>query len=347
MNKEIVQPTTNDLHELFRLIGAYRISQAIYVAAELGIADLLRSASRTADELAAATSTHADSLYRVLRVLAGTGLLWEIAPRVFALTRLGAGLRRDVPGSLGTIARVLLHKFQWEPWAHLLENVRTGQTAFERVHGKGLFEYLHEHPEQGSLFDAAMTDNTARDGVDIAKCYDFSRISMLVDVGGGQGLLIASILKTNPSLSGILFDLPEVIAGGAQVLHEAGVSDRCGIIPGSFFEAVPSGADAYLLRHIIHDWDDAHACLILQNCRNAAGPTGKVLVVERRVGSDHRTGLPVLGLDLEMMVNVGGKERTEMEFHDLFAEAGLQICRIFRPFGTAEHVIIEAVPKGS
>jgi hypothetical protein len=339
-----VAPTADDLQELVRLIVGYRISQAIYVAAELGLADRLKHGPKTADELANATDSDANCLYRVLRLLAGAGLLVELAARQFALTRMGVGLANDVPGSPAALARMVLHKFKWEPWGRLLKNVQTGITAFEQVHGMGLFEYLPAHPAEGSLFDAAMTANTARDGVDIARCYDFSSVGTLVDVGGGQGLLMASILQANPKLRGILFDLPVVLARGAQELHKSGVSDRCAIVQGSFFECVPRGADAYLLRHIIHDWDDANACRILQNCRNAASPTGAVLVVERLVGPDHRAGLALLGSDLEMMVNVGGKERTEMEFRALFAQAGLQIRSIIGPVGTAGYAVIEGVP---
>ena len=347
MKDVAVAPTPDDLRELVRLIGGYRISQAIYVAAELGLADQLRHGPKTTDELAGATHSDANSLYRVLRLLAGAELLVEIGFRQFALTRIGAGLVNDVPGSPAALARMALHKYKWEPWGHLLANVRTGRTAFKQVHGIGLFEYLQGNPEEGRLFDVAMTENTARDGIDIAQCYDFSNVGTLVDVGGGQGLLIASILRANPGLRGVLFDLPEVIARGASVLDRWGVSDRCAIVPGSFFERLPPGADAYLLRHIIHDWDDANACRILQNCRNAADATGKVLVVERLVGSDHCAGSALLSNDLEMMVNVGGKERTEIEFGALFAEAGLQIRRIIGPVGTAGHVIIEGAPSKS
>lgn len=341
MKDTVDAPTPEDLRELVRLIGGYRISQAIYVAAELGIADLLKDDARTADELSMQTGSHGESLYRVLRLLAGACLLVENAPRRFALTRLGAGLASDVPGSLGPLARLVLHKFKWQPWGHLLENVQTGQTAFEQVHGMGVFEYLQAHSAEGHLFDAAMTENTARDGSDIAASYDFSRMRTLVDVGGGQGLLLASILRANPKLHGILFDLPAVIARSSSVLEKSGVSDRCTTTAGSFFEGIPPSADAYLLRHIVHDWDDAKACRILQNCRSAAGAAGKILVVERLIGPDHRAGMALLANDLEMMVNIGGKERAEAEFRVLFADAGLQICRIIGPIGSAGHVIIE------
>ena len=341
MRDMIDAPNPEHQRELVRLIGGYRVSQAIYVAAELGIADLLKRGEKTADELAAETESHPESLYRVLRLLAGAGLVTENASQHFALTLLGAGLANDVPGSPAALARLVLRRFKWEPWGHLLENVRSGQSAFQQIHGMGVFEYLQAHPAEGRLFDSAMTENTARDGRDIAGCYDFSSMGLLVDVGGGQGLLLASILRSNPKLQGILVDLPEVIARARSVLEEWGVSERCTMVSGSFFEPLPPNADAYLLRHIVHDWKDAEARQILENCRSAAGTTGKILVVERLVGADRRAGLALLANDLEMMVNIGGRERTEREFRTLFREAGLEIRRILGPFGAAGHVIIE------
>jgi O-methyltransferase domain/Dimerisation domain len=339
-------PTPEDLRELVGLIKGYRISQAIYVVAELGIADLLKHSGKTsADELAAETRSHPESLYRVLRLLAGVGLVVENAPRRFELTRLGAGLASDVPGSPASLARLLLRRFKWEPWGDLLDNVRTGQSAFQQVHGAGVFEYLQEHPDEGRLFDAAMTENTARDGKDIAACYDFSNMRVVADIGGGEGLLLASILRRHPSLQGVLVDLPEVIARGNSVLEACGVAERCNMVCGSFFDALPPHADAYLLRHIVHDWNDIDAQRILANCRSAAGTDGKILVVERLVGTDHRAGSDLLANDLEMMVNIGGKERTEPEFRELFAQAGLQVQRIIGPFGAADHVILEGVAK--
>ena len=340
-------PAPEDLRELVRLIGGYRISQAIYVAAELGIADLLKRRGKTADELAAETGSHPESLYRVLRLLAGAGLVVENAPRRFVLTRLGAGLASNIPGSPAALARLVLRRFKWEPWGHLLENVRTGQSAFQQVHGVGVFEYLQEHPDEGRLFDAAMTENTARDGKDIAACYDFSNMQVVADIGGGQGLLLASILRAHPALHGILVDLPEVISRGRSVLEACGVSQRCNMVCGSFFEPLPPDADAYLLRHIVHDWNDVDAQRILENCRLAAGVDGRILVVEQLVGTDHRSGSALLANDLEMMVNIGGKERTEPEFRELFARAGLQVRRIIGPFGAADHVIIEGVQSSA
>jgi hypothetical protein len=334
-------PTADELEKLVGLLTGYRISQCIFVAADLRVADLLADGPKTVDELSAATATHTASLYRVLRLLAGAGLLAEVAPRRFALTRLGAGLRTDVPGSPSVLARLVLQKSHWNPWGHLLENVRSGHSAFEQVHGMGLFEYLERHPEEGRLFDEAMTESTKRDGITIAHSYDFSDIATVVDVGGGQGLLLASLLRANSHLHGILFDVPNLIAHGSPLLGKWGVADRCTAVGGSFFDDLPSGAGAYLLRHIIHDWDDDKACRILRNCRDAAAPGGKVLVVERLLGTVDRAGLALLANDIEMMVNVGGKERSEAEFRELFEQAGLRISRIIGPVDAGGHVIME------
>jgi hypothetical protein len=345
MKDMVDSPVVDEFEELVRFIIGYRISQSIYVAAELGIADLLANARKTVDELAAATATYAGSLYRVLRLLASAGVLTETAPQQFELTRLGAGLRSDVPGSLGVRARLLLHKSHWESWGHLLESVRTGRSPFELVHGSGLFEYLEQHPDVGRLFDATMTESIARDGVAILRGYDFSSATTVVDVGGGQGLLLASLLQANAHLKGILFDLPEVVSRSGAMLGKWGVAKRCATVCGSFFDGVPRGADAYILRHIIHDWEDDKAREILRNCCDAATPAGKVLVVEQLVSGAYRAGLPLFANDMEMMVNVGGKERTETEFRKLFMEAGLRLARIIGPNDPVAHVIIEGEPE--
>ncbi|HEX5502371.1 MAG TPA: methyltransferase, partial [Thermomicrobiales bacterium] len=244
------------LQELQRLLSGYRVSQAIYVVAALGLADLLRDGPRGSDELAQATATHAGALYRVLRFLAGVGLFDEVAPRRFALTPLGAGLRSDLPASVRPLALMLLDPSQWRPWGELLHSVRTGETAFDYTHGMGRFDYLAEHPDAAAAFNAAMTSNTAASGAAITDAYDFSGIARLVDVGGGHGLLLATALRAHPALRGVLFDRPEVVAGAAATLAAAGVAERCEIDGGDFFTAVPPGGDAYVLRQVIHDWDD-------------------------------------------------------------------------------------------
>ncbi|GAC1399276.1 MAG: methyltransferase [Chloroflexota bacterium] len=325
--------------QLFGLMSGYRVSQAVYVAARLGIADLLKDGPRESDDVAQATETHADALTRVLRFLAGVGLFEEVAPRRFALTPLGAGLRADVPRSLRPMALMLLDEAHWPAWGQMLHSVRTGETAFSHVHGMGLFDYLGQHPDAAAVFHQAMTSSTARSGTTLPEVYDFSEIGRLVDVGGGHGLLLATLLRAYPTLRGVLFDRPEVVAGAAAVLEQAGVANRCEIVGGDFFASVPAGGDAYLLRQIIHDWGDAQASTILANCRRALGAQGRVLVIERGIASDPRAALPILHLDMEMLVNVGGSQRTDAGYRALFATSGFELTRIV-PLGDVEQFSI-------
>jgi hypothetical protein len=225
--------------------------------------------------------------------------------------------------------------------------VRTGETAFHHAHGTGVFDYLAGHPELASVFNAAMTGNSPAHARLVAATYDFSRMSLVVDVGGGHGRLLATILERYPRLRGILFDLPHVIEGARQILNAAGVVDRCELVGGSFFEAVPAGGDAYILRNIIHDWEDDQAVAILTNCRRAMGTGARVLLVERYLATDPHEALPVLHADLEMLVNVGGRERTTDEYATLLARSDLRLVQTIS-LGRVEeamgHHLIEAQP---
>lgn len=321
-------PSLEQLQELYLLAGGYRVSQAIYVVATLGIADLLAGSPGSSDDLAQATGTDADALYRVLRLLAGMGLFEEVAPRWFGLTPLGAGLRSDVPGSMRSTVLMHLDPAKWQPWSHLLHSVQTGETTFQRVHGLEIFEYLGQHPDAAETFQQAMTSNTARSGTAILRAYDFSGMRRVVDVAGGQGLLLATILQAYPTMRGVLFDRPAVVAGARATLEAAGVAERCEVVGGDFFASVPAGGDAYILRQILHDWDDARATKILENCRRAMGQTGKVLVIEGIIAPDYRKALPVLQLDLEMLVNYGGRQRTQAEYEALFAAANFRLSAV-------------------
>ena len=254
---------------LSQLVSGYRVSQAIYVVVKLGIPDLLADGPRGSDELAEATGTHVGALYRVLRFLAGVGLFEERAPHQLSLTSLGAGLCTAAPGSQPVQVLRQLDPSSWEAWGQLLHSVRTGETAFDQVHGMGFFAYLGQHPDAARIFDQAMTSNTARSGTAITRAYDFSGTGRLVDVGGGQGLLLATVLQAYPTMHGVLFDRPEVVAGAPAILEAAGVAERCQLVAGDFFEAVPAGGDGYVLRQILHDWDDARATEILKNCQQA------------------------------------------------------------------------------
>jgi hypothetical protein len=337
-------PSPEDLQHLYQLVVGYRASQALYVVAKLGIADLLADGPRPTEELAQATQTHAPTLFRVLRFLAGLGIFAEGDRRRFALTPLGAGLSRDVAGSPGALALLLLDGSHWRGWGELLHSVRTGESAFAHVHGQGYFPYVREHPELAAIFDRAMTSNAAMAGVAITSRYDWANIARVVDVGGGHGWLLATVLQAHPAMQGVLFDRPEVVAAARPVLEEAGVADRCELVGGDFFSAVPPQGDAYVLRHILHDWDDAPAQVILERCRQAMAPRGRVLVVERVVGTEYREAMPALQGDLEMLVNVGGRERTEAEYRALLASAGFQLTHLVPLGDAARYSVVEGVP---
>ena len=337
-------PSSQDFGQILKLIRGYRISQAIYVAAELGIPDLMAAGPKHCDELATTTNTHAPTLYRMLRFLAGVGLFNEVGPREFELTQLGSTLRSDVPGSVRPAVGLWMCESHWRSWSHLLHSVRTGETAFNHAHGLGVFDYLRENADVSAVFNAAMTSSSARSGSGIVERYDFSSVRKIVDVGGGHGFLLAAILRSNPTMRGILYDLPDVVAGAIQILEDTGVRDRCEVASGSFFDSVPPGADAYILKQIIHDWDDDRAAAILRKCRAAMTSEGKVLLIERQIAPDHREAMRVLHLDLEMLVNVAGKERTDTEYQSLFERAGFRLTRIVPLMDVAGYSVFEGTP---
>ena len=332
---------------LLSLVRGYRVSQAIYVATRLGIPDLLADGPREIEELAQATGSHPPSLRRVLRFLAGVGVLDKVGADRVALTPVAAALRTGVPGSLRPTVLLLLDESHWRPWGHLLHTVRTGETAFHHAHGAGLFDYLAGHSEVASLFNAAMSGNSPAHARLIAATYDFSRMSLVVDVGGGRGQLLATILERYPRLRGILFDQPHVIEDAWQVVTEAGVADRCELVGGSFFDAVPAGGDAYILRGIIPGFEDDQAVAILTNCRRAMAAGARLLLVERYVATDPHEALPVLLSDLEMLVNVGGRERTTDEYAALLSRSGLRLTNTIALGAAPEamgHQLVEAQP---
>ena len=325
---------------LLRMTNGYQVSQAIHVAATLGIADLLKDGSRSADELAEATGTHAPTLYRLLRALASVGVFAEQSDECFGSTPLAEHLRTDAPGSLRAWARLIGQPYFWSAWGHLLHSVKTGEPAFPDLHGTNVWEHLTAHPEEGEIFDAAMTGLSAPVAEAVAQSYDFSGIGVLADVGGGEGGLLASILAANPALRGVLFDLPHVVAAAGALLERAGVADRCEVVGGSFFETVPEGVDAYLLKSIIHDWDDAAAIKILRTCRTPMADTGRLLVVEPVIRPGNEPD-PLKLRDLMMLVMVGGRERTVEDFRRLYAEAGFRLTEVVP---TAPYHVIEGVP---
>lgn len=331
--------TSASVMEFYRQVfrGAW-ITQGIAVAAELGIADLLADAPRTAEELAKETRAHSQALYRLMRALASAGIFVQDEDGRFSLSPLAYPLRTDGAGSQRAFAAMMGGELQ-QAWGQLLHSVRTGEPGFQARFGKPFFEYMTEHPDRHSLFDAAMTGIHDAETQPILDAYDFGSFQTVVDIGGGSGLQLAAALQRHPALHGILFDLPAVAERARATVADLGLSERCRVEGGDFFASVPAGADAYVLRHIVHDWQDLEAATLLRNCRDAMAPGGKVLVMESVIPGANE---PCFGkwLDL-MMLLVGGRERTEEEYRRLFGEAGLTLNRIVPT--AAEISILEGV----
>jgi hypothetical protein len=313
---------------VLQMIMGYWVSQSIYAAARLGIADLLKDQPKPYTELAVSTESHAPSLFRLLRALASVGILQETESGVFALTALGEVLQSDVPNSVRDVSIMMGDPEHYDSWGNILHSVKTGQSGFEGLHGKNIFEYYAQNPEPAAVFDRAMTSFSSVENAAIATEFDFSGINTLVDVAGGHGSTLLSILRKNPGMKGILFDQADVIERAAALLTHEPDANRCQLASGSFFESVPAGGDAYTLKHILHDWDDERAIAILKRCHEAMNDRGRVLVIEQVIppGND-----PFLGklLDVNMLVMCpGGKERTETEYQQIFEAAGFRLNRI-------------------
>ncbi len=306
------------------IVGSW-VTQAIYVAAELGIADLLGAGSRTTEELARETRTDSASLYRVLRALASVDIFREDGEGRFRLMPMGILLGSDAPGSKRALAIMAGAEF-YRSWGGLLSSVETGAAAFDKVFGKPFFRYMSDNPDRWQIYDDAMTGVHDGETKPVLDAYDFPSCGTIVDVGGGNGLTLAAILRRHPRARGVLFDLPAVTRRAEMVMTGSGVSDRCRIVGGDFFDSVPASGDVYLLRHVIHDWEDREAIAILKNCRDAMQPGGRVLVVETVIPSGNE---PCFGkwLDLMMLV-VGGRERTREQYVNLFSAAGLRVARV-------------------
>ena len=308
---------------LRQLVNGYRPAQAIHVAVVLGVPDELANGPRSADELAQATGAHADSLYRLLRALASVGVLHEDDGRRFSLTELGEPLRSDVPGSMAGWAAFVGRPAFWGSWGALLHSVRTGENAFRSLHGTSIWEWRATRPEEQAVFDGAMASLTGGANRAVLDAYDFGRFGTVVDVGGGNGTLLAAILAEHPAVQGVLFEQGHVVAGAEEVL--APVAERSRVVSGSFFDSVPEGGDAYVLKSIIHDWEDQEAITILRACRAAMGADATLLLIERDLGPPNAEPEAKFS-DLNMLVNPGGRERTRDEYERLFEQAGLRLA---------------------
>jgi hypothetical protein len=330
--------------KLLQMMNGYRVMQALYAAAALGLADLLAEGPRHSDDLAQAAAAHPPSLRRLLRALASLEVVAETTGGRFALTPLGACLRSGVPGSLRAAAIFFGDKRHWSAWGKLVDSVRTGETVWGPRSGQAFFEMAARDPQGAAIFNDAMTSMTGVLNAAVVDAYDFSGIGVLVDVGGGHGALLCGILAANPDLRGIVFDIAPVIEGTRARIAAAGLGGRCEAVAGDCFRSVPRG-DAYILKAIIHDWTDELSIAILANCRRAMAAGGRLLLAERvvpeRIDATPETQGAVLG-DLNMLLLSGGCERTEDEYRVLLSAAGLRLARVVPTASPLS--LIEAVP---
>ena len=314
-----------------QMLSGYWVSQSLYVAAQLGIADLVAGGPRTVEELAAATETHADTLHRLLRALAGVGVFAEDADGRFSITPLAAYLQTG-SNTMRAMAIHMGERPSWQAWGEFLHTVKTGETAFVHATGQEVFPYYASHPESAAPFNEAMTNYSALVSEAVIRAYDFSSFRKLVDVGGGHGSLLTAILKVNPNAEGVVFDLPQTAEGARERLRAEGLAARCEAMGGDFFASVPAGGDAYILKTIIHDWDEERALQILRNIHRAMPDDGKLLLIETVIPPGNEPSFSKL-CDLHMAVMTGGRERTEKEYGELFARAGFKLTRVVQTDG--------------
>ncbi len=316
------------------------LTQMLYVAAKLEIADRLSDRPRLVSELALETGTHEPSLFRLLRALASVGVFAEEGERRFRLTDMAEYLRKDHPHSVHASV-LMMGGTQYLAWSELRHSVHTGETGFQKQHGEPLFDYLSRHADEAAIFDKAMVAIHGRETAAIIAAYDFSGTKQIVDVGGGNGSQLCEILMAIPQATGLVFDLAHVAERAKVNISAAGLSDRCQAEGGSFFDTIPPGADLYLLRHIIHDWYDAESQAIFQAIREAIPAHGKLLVIESVIPPGNDPSFAKL-LDITMLVVPGGKERTENEYRELLAGSGFRLNRIVPTTGGVD--VIEALP---
>ena len=328
-----------------RMVLGYQTSCLLYVAAELGLADLLADGPRGSDELAGLTATDADALRRLLRALVPLGVLRLLGDGRFALTPLGECLRSDVPGSQRALARLFGHDAFWRAWGNLLHSVRTGETAFDHAHGHDFIAHLAAEPDYVSRLNTGMEGSSPAATAALVAAYDFGRFGTIVDVAGGTGSLLTAILRAHPRPRGVLFDLPHSRAWAEATIAEAGLAGRCAFASGDFFAGVPGGGDAYILKQILHDFDDERCVAILRQCRRAMPPTGTLLVMDRVLSADDHPDLDAAMADITMLVIVGGRERSAAEFGRLFARAGFRLTRVISTAALLS--IVEGVPDGA
>lgn len=335
--KEIPAPI-----QMLQIISGFWVARCVYVVAKLGIADLIQDQPKTAEELAAATGTHAPSLFRVLRALAAVGVVTQDSGKRFGSTPLSGTLCSGVPGSIRAFAMTELGEEHYPAWGELLYSVQTGGIAFDKAFGEPIWEFFAKNPDNAQIFNDAMSAMTAQANEAVHAAYQFAGINTIMDVGGGHGGLITGILKKNPGMQGILFDSPPVIDGARARVTESGVGDRCQLVQGDFFKSIPEGADTIVMKWIIHDWNEDQSVAIMKNCHRALPENGKLILIEAVVP---QTNEPHFGkfIDLNMLIMTGGRERTEEEFRALYEAAGFKLSRVVpteSPFSVIEGVKI-------
>ncbi|KAB2590481.1 methyltransferase [Streptomyces arboris] len=327
-----------------RLAYGSLAAQTLRAAVRLGVMELVGDAPRPAADVATEAAAGAGAMTRLLRALAGLGLLSEQPPGSFSVTLAGALLRPGRPDSLASFVRMFTEPMMLRAWEHLDDSVRTGRTAFDTVFGTDFFSHLAQHPELSTEFNAAMSQATAETAAALPHALDFGRYTSVTDVGGGDGTLLAAVLAAHPGLTGVLLDTSEGLAGAPDTLTSRGLAERCSLTPGDFFQTVPAGSDLYLVKSVLHDWTDDQAVTILSNCRKVLPPGGLVLIVEPVLpdvvdGTD--AGATYL-TDLNMLVNVGGRERTRTDFEEVCRRAGLTLTSVTPLAKAAPFTLIEA-----
>jgi len=335
--RTIAKPATQEIQDL---MSARWVADMIGVAAELELADFINAGAKTADEIAKAKGLHPTSLYRLLRGLASYGIFVEQEDGTFAHTPRSDALRKDVPHSAWNVVHLIARPWSVRAWMELGHSIRAGTPAFEHVHGMQLFEYLDKRPNELELFAEGMRSFSVSTGTAVAETYDFSGIRTLADIGGSQGFVLSLVLQKYADMRGILFDLPAVVKGAPSFIKSYGLESRIDVRSGNFFESIPSGADAYLLKHTLHNWSDEDCLRILKNIYAVAEPGTKLLVIDAVIGARNEHEFAKI-LDIQMLVHFRGKERTQAEWKELLHAAGFELTRVV-PTSPFVHVM-EAV----
>ena len=333
------RPGEADRDVLWQAANAFRTTQALYVVAKLGIPDLLRDGPKTSEELAQRAKAHPRSLFRLLRYLAGIGFFTQDKSNRFGLTTRSEALMSDAPNSMRPMV-IFLGEDQYPATGALLHTVRSGETSFDHLYGMGHFEYLAKHPEASARFNAAMASGLRQSENPLDR-YDFSGRGVVVDVGGGRGDQIVSILRANPTMKGILFDLPQVASDARTYLKASGVADRCVLVTGDAFQSIPRGGDAYVMSRVLHDWPDEKAALLVANCRKAISDEG-ILLIRDSVLPEGDAPSPAKQMDITMLIMTGGHERSEEEWRTLLAASGFSLGKVHRTSSPFD--LIEASP---